>query len=107
MKNQLLTIPEILEIALDIFEEMAIDNLEQNDLNAFNKRFDNEGAVIAIEVANDWSTHISDDINLDTSIEVNIGFADEENDVFTDILARLLISRDPNEKFCHIKWKRK
>ncbi|WP_419894573.1 DUF440 family protein [Proteus faecis] len=30
----------------------------------------------------------------------------EENDVLDDVFARMLISRDPDQKFCHMLWKR-
>lgn len=107
MTTTLLTVPDILEIASDIFEEMVEDNLEMDDLNAFHTDFDTQGAMMAIEPASDWSIDMEKDVNLNDYIEVHIGFADQDTDNFTDILARLLISRHPDDKDCHIKWKRK
>ncbi len=36
--------------------------------------------------------------------EVRIGLVNEADDVLDDVFARLLISRDPEHKFCHMLW---
>ncbi len=107
MTTTLLTVPDILDIASDIFEEMVEDNLEIDDLNAFYTDFDTKGAMMAVEPAADWSKDMGKEVNLTDYIEVHVGFAEQDSDCLSDILARLLISRHPNDKDCYIKWKRK
>lgn len=107
MTTTLLTVPDIIEIATTIFEEMAEDNLEMDDLNTFHADFDLKGAMMVVEPASDWSVDMGKEIDLNDYFEIHIGFADKHTDFFSDILARLLISRHPDNKECYIKWKRK
>ncbi len=104
MENALLSIDETLETAFDIFFEMAEDNLEYDDLQAYQARFDDEGAAVAVDAAEDWEGHVGFDVDRDSFVEVQIGLT--QGDALEDVLARMLISRIPDEKFCHILWKR-
>jgi uncharacterized protein YciU (UPF0263 family) len=53
----------------------------------------------------DWAEQVGFDVD-ETYAEVRIGLVNEEDDVLDDVFARLLVSRDPENKFCHILWKR-
>ncbi|MGF1864882.1 HI1450 family dsDNA-mimic protein [Enterovibrio norvegicus] len=104
METQLLSIDDTLDTAFDIFYEMAEDNLDYDDLLAFQARFDEEGAGIAVDAESDWEEHVGFDVNRETFVEVRIGLTSE--DTLNDVLVRMLVSRDPEQKFCHLLWKR-
>ncbi|KXF80935.1 HI1450 family dsDNA-mimic protein [Enterovibrio coralii] len=104
METSLLSIDETLETAFDIFYEMAEDNLEYDDLQAYEARFEDEGAGIAVDALNDWESHVGFDVDREVFVEVRIGLT--SGDSLDDVLVRMLISRDPDQKFCHMLWKR-
>ncbi|MEZ9525378.1 HI1450 family dsDNA-mimic protein [Enterovibrio norvegicus] len=104
METQLLSIDDTLDTAFDIFYEMAEDNLDYDDLLAFQARFDEEGAGIAVDAESDWEEHVGFDVNREKFVEVRIGLTSE--DTLNDVLVRMLVSRDPEQKFCHLLWKR-
>ncbi|MEZ8026071.1 hypothetical protein A1OW_19900 [Enterovibrio norvegicus] len=104
METQLLSIDDTLDTAFDIFYEMAEDNLDYDDLLAVQARFDEEGAGIAVDAESDWEEHVGFDVNRETFVEVRIGLTSE--DTLNDVLVRMLVSRDPEQKFCHLLWKR-
>lgn len=107
MSTELLTIDEALDIAFEIFEEMADDNLEMDDLNAFHTHFDSHGAVMAVSPKNDWIEYIGSDIDINHFIEVHIGFAAENSNELNNIIARVLLNQQAEKKECYIQWKRK
>ncbi|OOF32697.1 HI1450 family dsDNA-mimic protein [Salinivibrio costicola] len=103
-QHNLLNLEDIIEIAFDIFAEMAPDNLEHDDLLLFESRFEDEGGAIVVEVNSDWPEHVGADIDLSQCAEVQIGLAGDE--VLKPVFARMLISRDIDNKFCHMLWNR-
>ncbi len=106
MSENLLSVDEVIDVAYDIFLEMAPDNLEAADVALFTLQFDERGAAEMVETGNDWASHVGFEVNPDHYGEVRVGLVNEENDVLDDVFARLLISRLPDEKFCHVLWKR-
>jgi uncharacterized protein YciU (UPF0263 family) len=104
--SQLISYEDAIEAAYDIFLEMAPDNLEQPDLLLFATQFDERGAAEVVEIADDWVERIGAEVDHLICAEIHIGLVDQTNDILTDTFARLLISRDPAQKFCHIVWKR-
>lgn len=103
-QSALMSLDEILETAFEIFAEMAPDNLEYDDLAAYESHFEDDGGAIVVEVGSDWPEHVGSDINLAHCAEVQIGMAKEG--ALADVFVRMLLSRDPEEKFCHLLWKR-
>ncbi|CZF82534.1 HI1450 family dsDNA-mimic protein [Grimontia marina] len=104
METQLLSIDEMLETAFEIFYEMAEDNLDYDDLLAYQERFDDEGAAVAVKAESDWESHVAFEVDREVFVEVRIGLT--SGDTLDDVLVRMLISRDPEQKFCHMLWKR-
>ncbi len=102
MTKQLLTIDETLDTAWEIFLEMAEDNLEDADLTAFRENEDDCGLIV-LDPNEDWKKHLTMEIDFSQFYEVKIGFTDEESII--DVLVRMLISRDPENKDCHLLWK--
>ncbi|WP_070965533.1 HI1450 family dsDNA-mimic protein [Vibrio sonorensis] len=104
--SELISYDEAIDVAYDIFLEMAPDNLEPADVILFTAQFDERGAAELVEVRDDWASHVGFDVDKETYAEVVIGLVNDEDDVLDDVFARLLISRDPDNKFCHALWKR-
>ncbi|WP_273859341.1 HI1450 family dsDNA-mimic protein [Photobacterium sp. GSS17] len=107
MDNQdLISYDDVIDTAYDIFLEMASDNLEPADVMLFTLQFDDRGAAELVETQDDWAEHVGFDVDKDVYAEVRIGLVNEKTDEVDDVFARLLICRDPDNKFCHILWKR-
>ncbi|MDC0609701.1 HI1450 family dsDNA-mimic protein [Vibrio sp.] len=101
-----LTYDEAIDAAYDIFLEMAPDNLEPVDVILFTAQFDDRGAAELVDIGNDWAEQTGFEVDQELFAEIRIGLVNEENDVLDDIFARMLISLDPDNKSCHILWKR-
>lgn len=104
--SDLISYDDVIDAAYDIFLEMAPDNLEPADVILFTAQFEDRGAAELVETGDDWVEHVGFDIDKEVYAEVRIGLVNEENDVLDDVFARMLISRDPEHKFCHMFWKR-
>ncbi|WP_100753082.1 HI1450 family dsDNA-mimic protein [Vibrio salilacus] len=103
---ELISYDEAIDIAYDIFLEMAPDNLDPADVILFTAQFEERGAAELVETGDDWQQHVGFEVNKETYAEVRVGLVNEQDDVLDDVFARLLISRDPENKFCHALWKR-
>lgn len=104
--NELMSYDDVIDTAYDIFLEMAPDNLEPADVILFTAQFEERGAAELVETGDDWSSEVGFDVNKNTYAEVRIGLVNDESDILDDVFARLLVSRTPEHKFCHIFWKR-
>ncbi|GAM62429.1 hypothetical protein JCM19232_5393 [Vibrio ishigakensis] len=104
--TELLSYDDAIDTAYDIFLEMAPDNLEAADVALFTLQFEERGAAELVETGDDWVQHVGFEVDKETYAEVRVGLVNEENDTLDDVFARLLVSRDPEHKFCHILWKR-
>lgn len=98
----------LIEIALDLFEEQAVDNLDRPDLEYYIEQCDEQGAVELVSAFNDWDElpEITHDQLDKEYIEVRIGLM--EDDEFDLIYARVLLRANQKhaEEFSLIKWKR-
>ncbi|MBU2898185.1 HI1450 family dsDNA-mimic protein [Vibrio hepatarius] len=103
---ELISYDDAIETAYDIFLEMAADNLEAADVIIFVAQFDDKGAAELVETSDDWAQHVGFDVDKNIYAEIRVGLVNEDSDVLDDVFARLLISRDPDNKFCHVLWKR-
>ncbi|CAH0533417.1 hypothetical protein VST7929_01285 [Vibrio stylophorae] len=106
MTEQYLSVDELIDTAYDIFLEMAQDNLETVDLILFTAQFDDRGAAEVVALGQDWVGHTGFEVDEEEYAEVRIGLVNEANDELDDVFARLLLSRERDEKSCHIIWKR-
>ena len=104
--NDLMSYDDAIDTAYDIFLEMAADNLEPADVILFTAQFEDRGAAELVETGDDWVEHVGFEVDKEIYAEVRIGLVNEADDVLDDVFARLLISRDPEHKFCHMLWKR-
>lgn len=99
-----LTPDEAIDIAYDIFLEMAGENLDPADILLFNLQFEERGAVEIVETADNWEAEIGTLIDPEAFAEVWVGLVNE-NDVMDDIFARFLISHDSENREYHVIWK--
>jgi uncharacterized protein YciU (UPF0263 family) len=104
--SQQLSYDDVIDIAYEIFYEMAEDNLEQPQLGQYQADFDELGAAVAVDLADDWEGHVGFTVDAESYAEICIGLVDEQQQALETLFARLLISRDADEKFCHILWQR-
>ncbi len=104
--SELISYDDVIDAGYDIFLEMAPENLEPADVILFTAQFEDRGAAELVETGDDWAEHVGFDVDKEVYAEVRIGLVNEEDDVLDDVFARMLISRDPDNKFCHMLWKR-
>ena len=104
--SDLISYDDVIDAAYDIFLEMAPDNLEPADIILFTAQFEDRGAAELVETGEVWVEHVGFEIDKEVYAEVRIGLVNEDDDVLNDVFTRMLISRDPDHKFCHMLWKR-
>ncbi|OBX02256.1 hypothetical protein QV05_02665 [Gallibacterium genomosp. 1] len=93
-----------IDIAYDIFLEMAPENLDPADIILFNLQFEQRGAVEMVETSDNWDNEIGVLIDPDEFAEVWVGLIND-NDEMDDIFAKILISHQEQERQYHIIWK--
>ncbi|NLS12986.1 YciU family protein [Vibrio sp. SM6] len=103
---ELISYDDAIDAAYDIFLEMAPDNLEPADVILFTAQFEDRGAAEWVETGDDWEAHTGFEVDKERYAEIRIGLVNEANDELDDVFARMLISRDPDEKSCFMLWKR-
>ncbi|WP_373100424.1 MULTISPECIES: HI1450 family dsDNA-mimic protein [Pasteurellaceae] len=94
-----------IDIAYDIFLEMAGENLDPADILLFNLQFEERGAVEFVETAEDWEQEIGVLIDPEDYAEVWIGLLNEQDEM-DDIFAKFLISHREEGREYHIIWKK-
>ncbi|MDO4625898.1 MAG: HI1450 family dsDNA-mimic protein [Pasteurellaceae bacterium] len=94
-----------IDIAYDIFLEMAGENLDPADILLFNLQFEERGAVEFVETADDWEQEIGVLIDPDAFAEVWIGLVNEQDEM-DDIFAKFLISHAEENREFHVIWKK-
>ncbi|MEH8029883.1 HI1450 family dsDNA-mimic protein [Gallibacterium anatis] len=93
-----------IDIAYDIFLEMAPENLEPADILLFNLQFEQRGAVEMVETSDDWDNEIGVLIDPEEFAEVWVGLIND-NDEMDDVFAKILISHQEQDRQYHIVWK--
>jgi len=98
----------LIEFALDLFEDQAIDCLDRPDLDYYIEQCDSQGAVELVSAFNDWEelSDVSHDQLDKEYVEVRIGLV--EDDEFDLVYARVLLKANQKsaQEFSLIKWKR-
>ncbi|MFD0965371.1 HI1450 family dsDNA-mimic protein [Seminibacterium arietis] len=92
-----------IDIAYDIFLEMAGENLEPADIVLFNLEFEQRGAVEFVETAEDWEQEIGVLVDPNEYAEVWIGLVNEQDEMDT-IFAKFLISHQESDREYHVVW---
>ncbi|WP_375754122.1 HI1450 family dsDNA-mimic protein [Vibrio sp. HN007] len=104
--EELMSYDDVIDTAYDIFLEMAPDNLEPADVIIFTAQFEDRGAAELVETGDDWQAEVGFVVDKEVYAEVRIGLVNEDSDELDEVFARMLVSRDPDHKFCHMFWKR-
>ncbi|MGC7560925.1 HI1450 family dsDNA-mimic protein [Pasteurella sp. PK-2025] len=94
-----------IDIAYDIFLEMAPEHLDPADIMLFNLQFEDRGAVEFVETAEDWEMEIGVLIDPDAFAEVWIGLVNEQDEM-DDVFAKFLISHREEDREFHVIWKK-
>ena len=82
-----------IDLAYDIFLEMAGENLDPADIMLFNLQFEDRGAVEFVETADDWEQ------------EIGVGLVNEKDEM-DDVFAKFLISHREEDREFHVIWKK-
>ncbi|KGQ44213.1 HI1450 family dsDNA-mimic protein [Gallibacterium anatis] len=93
-----------IDIAYDIFLEMAPENLDPANILLFNLQFEQRGAVEMVETSDDWDNEIGVLIDPEEFAEVWVGLIND-NDEMDDVFAKILISHQEQDRQYHIVWK--
>lgn len=91
-----------LDLAYDIFLEMAGENLSDQDIELFNQQFPEQGALLLKETRADWDQEIGVLIDPDFYTEIWIGLLNEQEEMYK-AFAVCLIS-DAEEPEFHMVW---
>ena len=94
-----------IDLAYDIFLEMAGENLEPADIMLFNLQFEDRGAVEFVETADDWEQEIGVLIDPEAFAEVWVGLVNEKDEM-DDVFAKFLISHREEDREFHVIWKK-
>ena len=95
----------VIDLAYDIFLEMAGENLDPADIMLFNLQFEDRGAVEFVETADDWEQEIGVLIDPDAFAEVWVGLVNEKDEM-DDVFAKFLISHQEEDREFHVIWKK-
>ena len=93
-----------IDLAYDIFLEMAGENLDPADIMLFNLQFEDRGAVEFVETADDWEQEIGVLIDPEAFAEVWVGLVNEKDEM-DDVFAKFLISHQEEDREFHVIWK--
>ncbi|AAP95865.1 hypothetical protein A6046_00440 [[Haemophilus] ducreyi] len=99
-----LTPDEAIDIAYDIFLEMAGEHLEPADILLFNLQFEERGAVEMVETSDRWEEEIGTLIDPTAFAEVWVGLVNDKDEM-DDVFARFLISHQAENREYHVIWK--
>lgn len=103
-ETQELTPDAAIDLAYDIFLEMAAEHLDPADILLFNLQFEQRGAVEVVETADDWEMELGVLIDPQYYTEVWIGLVNEQ-DIIDDVFAKFLISNQAQDRQFHVIWK--
>lgn len=103
-ENNTLSPDEAIDIAYDIFLEMAGENLNPADILLFNLQFEERGGAEMVETSDNWDQEIGTLIDPEAFAEVWIGLYNEKDEM-DDIFARFLISHNTENREYHVIWK--
>ena len=90
-----------IDIAYDIFLEMAGENLDPADILLFNRLFEERG----VETADNWEEEIGVLIDPEEYAEVWVGLVNEQDEM-DDVFAKFLISHREEDREFHVIWKK-
>lgn len=94
---------DLADKAYELFLDLASDNLNEANIELFNTRFPEQGGIGECEPEDDWADEIQAEVIPTEWREIRIGLIDQD-ELFSYLFARILISTDPENQECHILW---
>ncbi len=101
--ENLLSVDELLDHAYEIFLELASDNLSQEQIACFNDEFESRGALGDSTPEEAWQEYIDFELDPSLHVEICVGLVNDDEE-FDRLFARMLLSRDPDDRRCQIQW---
>ena len=101
--TQLLSVDELLDHAYESFLELAADNLSPEQIECFNAEFEERGALGDSAPEEDWQEYVEFEVSPEQHVEICVGLLNDD-DEFDRLFARMLLSRDPDNRQCQIQW---
>ncbi len=101
--TQLLSVDDLLDHAYEIFLELAADNLNPEQIECFNAEFEERGALGDTVPEEDWQEYVDFEVSPELHVEICVGLLNDD-DEFDRLFARMLLSRDPDNRQCQIQW---
>ncbi len=99
-----LTPDEAIDIAYDIFLEMAGENLDPAEIWLVSLHFEERGAGGLWDGGETWVEEIGTLIDPEAFAEVWVGLVNEKDEM-DDVFAKFLISHDAENREYHVVWK--
>ncbi|MDG6898060.1 hypothetical protein A6A19_08740 [Actinobacillus delphinicola] len=100
---QKMTDEALLDLAYEIFLEMAGENLSAQEIALFNEKFAECGEIALFDTADNWEEEIGVLIDPEQFAEVWIGLTDAEGQM-RHVFAKCLINYDQSEPDFHMIW---
>lgn len=101
---ELWTLDELCDHAFAIFEELAVDNLNPADYQAYQQNYESRSYVDLVPPGEGWEELAGTELEPELHFEAQIGLTGEEG-APDHVLARILLSRDKDESLCHALWR--
>lgn len=103
LNDEMHSVEELLDTALELFMELASDNLPEQEIVRFNQEFNDRGLLAETDPADDWAADVGFEVSDADYAEIWVGLCNEQEE-YEHLFARMLLSRRVDEKFCHIEW---
>ncbi len=103
LNDEMHSVEELLDTALELFMELASDNLPEQEIALFNQAFNDRGLLAETDPADDWEADVGFAVSDTEYAEIWVGLGNAEQE-YEHLFARMLLSRRVDEKFCHIEW---
>ena len=82
---------------------MAADNLSAEQIECFNREFEERGALGDTTPEEDWQEYVDFEVDPNRHVEICVGLLNDDEE-FDRLFARMLLSRDPDVRQCQIQW---
>ncbi|WP_167386748.1 HI1450 family dsDNA-mimic protein [Aeromonas cavernicola] len=103
LQDEIYSVEALLDTALELFMELASDNLPEHEITLFNDAFNSRGLLAETEPSEEWEADVGFAVNDADYAEVWVGLGNPQQE-YEHLFARMLLSRRIDEKFCHIEW---
>ena len=93
LNDEMHSVEELLDTALELFMELASDNLPEQEIVRFNQEFNDRGLLAETDPADDWAADVGFEVSDADYAEIWVGLGNEQEE-YEHLFARMLLSRD-------------